>query len=596
MKNSYIILLLSLWVLSVSRISAKEYYIDPVKGNDRNTGTQRSRPWKTFAPAGGLMLSAGDRLHIVAPGRFDHSLMLRASGTAEKPVVVDFAPGRYDFYDTHVYKTRLHITNTNDVPDGLKSVALYIHQSKHVIIKAENARLVMHGKMIETYIDHSADITLQGISYDYHTPTVSEFKVASLQANQAELLVNRHSGYSIADSAVTWKGEGWQHKNSWYWQEFNPADGYLTRTGLSMDKVRFAEAGQTADGTRKVRAYFPSNPGFKQGYIYQTRDVTRDCAGIFMQRSKDILLKSIRIYFMHGMGIVSQYCENITMDGVVVKPDEKKGTTCAAWADILHFAGCRGQIEICNSYLSAANDDAVNVHGVHLRIMGQPAPNQLKLRFMHDQTYGFNPYAPGDSIALIRGSSLLAFGENVVTTSEMLNDREVLLTLKSAVTENLKADDAVENVTWTPGLRIHHTTITSIPTRGILATTRRRVVIADNSFLRTTSQAVLVEDDAQGWYESGLVKDMTIRNNQFIRCGGPVIYIHPENKQYEGPVHENIRITGNHFVLDGGKALVARSSQGITFSNNSLREADGSRPEAFSEYENCTAVKEENNR
>jgi hypothetical protein len=48
--------------------------------------------------------------------------------------------------------------------------------------------------------------------------------------------------------------------------------------------------------------------------------------------------------------------------------------------------------------------------------------------------------------------------------------------------------------------------------------------------------AVLIEADAEGWYESGPVRDVTIRNNEFIDCayqGGPgnaVIAINPSNK------------------------------------------------------------------
>jgi hypothetical protein len=566
------------------------YYIDPLKGNDSNSGKNKQTPWKSFARANKLLFTAGDRLVVLSPGRFENSLMIRAIGTAKHPVRIVFAPGRYDFYDTDAYRTELNISNTNDVPHGKKAIALFISGSKYVTINATGARMVLHAKMIETCIDKSENITLNGMSYDYNTPTVSEFKVTGLHDNYADLLVNKDTHYSIKDSLLSWEGDGWQYKLSWYWQEFDPATAYVTRTGLSFNKARFAEI---AD--KQLRVYFPSNPGFKLGYIYQTRDVTRDCAGIFLQRSKNIELKKVRIYFMHGMGIVSQFCQNITMDAVVVKPDEASGRTCAAWADILHFSNCKGLIEIKNSYLSAANDDAINIHGVHLRIVGQPEQNQLKLRFMHGQTYGFNAYVAGDSIELVHGNSLLTFAKNVVSTAVMLNEKEILLTLKHPVTAVLQNDDAVENTTWTPSVKIHHNTITSIPTRGILITTRRKAIIENNDILRTSSAGVLVEDDAESWYESGPVRDLTIRNNNFFECGEPVISIHPENTINKGAVHQNIKITGNSFTLNGSRALAAKGVANIQFTDNKIKLFTENATRSLTDIRDCTGISLGNN-
>lgn len=559
------------------------YYINPVTGNDHNSGKQKSNAWKTFLPANQLVFGAGDRLIILSPGEFHTSLLLMAKGTKALPVRVIFAPGRYDLYDTHAYRRRLNISNTNDVPDSLKAIALCVSDSKHVVLEGAGAKMVLHAKMLETFVDHSENITIKGLSYDYNTPTVSEFKVTKLSGNYADLEVNQDSHYQIIDSLLTWKGEGWEYKASWYWQEFNPTTNYLTRTGLSLGKSRFAETGKN-----KLRVYFPSNPGFKEGFIYQTRDVTRDCAGIFMQHSKNLVLQNIRIYFMHGMGIVSQFCDNITMDSVMVKPEETSGRTCAAWADILHFSGCKGQIEIKHSYLSAANDDAVNVHGIHLRIVEQPKPNQLRVRFMHGQTYGFNAYLPGDSIELIHGNSLLSFGSNVITASKMINDRDILITLKKPITLPLQPDDAIENITWTPKVSIHHNTITRIPTRGVLVTTRRKVVIENNRFLGTASSAVLVEDDAEGWFESGLVKDLTIRDNTFLKCGEPVISIHPENKVVKGAVHRNISISGNNFVGGNKKVLFGRSVDNLSFNNNTIEVPASADTKQVTTFEDCT--------
>ena len=54
--------------------------------------------------------------------------------------------------------------------------------------------------------------------------------------------------------------------------------------------------------------------------------------------------------------------------------------------------------------LSGMQDDAINCHGTFLRIIGKTGDNQLLMRFMHPQTYGFAAFAPGDEVAVIRHS------------------------------------------------------------------------------------------------------------------------------------------------------------------------------------------------
>lgn len=541
------------------------YYIDPQFGNDNNRGTSPNAAWKTFAPTAMLTLSAGDQLNIIKPGIFHETLVIHASGTPKKPVKITFAPGRYDMCADKAVKKQFNISNTNDDPLGLKSIALYIDRSDNVMISARGARLVLRNKMIETCVDSSRDVTIKGIAFDYARPTVSEFTVTYAGTHFADLKIHRDSKYTVKNDTLLWVGEGWSSKPGWYWQELNLRTGELKRKSLNLQNVRFENKGRG-----NTRAVFETNPGFVKGNIYQNRDVKRDCAGMFLQRSRNITLSNIRIYYMHGMGVVSQFCDNITIDSLSVKPDKKSGRTCAAWADILHFSGCRGKIQISNSCLSGANDDAINVHGTFLRIIDKPAQNQLKVRFMHDQTYGFNAFESGDSVQLVHAGSLKSYVNNVITTAVLLNPREILLTLKTPLVNPIKPEDVVENITWTPQVRIFNTTITRIPTRGILVTTPRNVTIGNNCIVRTQMSAILVDDNAKSWYESGAVHDVHILNNRFVNCGGPVISIHPENEVSAGFVHENISVSNNRFYMTGKQLFAAKSTDNINLEGNTI--------------------------
>lgn len=565
------------------------YYIDPEKGNDQNLGTSSAKAWKTFGPTNQFVFSAGDQLRIIAPGSFDQSLVLMANGSKSAPVTISFVPGRYDIFPKNPFKAKFHISNTNDTPDSLKAVALYFLNSKYVRVEASRAKMVLRGKMIEMCVDKTDDISFNGISFDYQRPTVSELTVMKTGTNFADLKIHPDSKYSIRDSILIWEGEGWQHQANWYWQVFNPEKGDLARQSMNLKDVKFSKNGDF------VRASFPKNPGFQANFTYQNRDVTRDCAGIFMERSSNISFRNMRINFMHGMGIVSQFCTNISIDSLVVKPDEKSRRTCAAWADILHFSGCKGLIKVENSFLSAANDDAINIHGTHLKITQILSPNEIKVRFMHDQTYGFNAFTVGDSISYIHASSLATGGDNMVKKVKKLNDREFILTLQKAVPQYIANDYVIENASWTPNVLISNNMISTIPTRGILITTRRKAIIENCIFQNVHMSGILVADDAESWYESGMVNDLTIRKNKFELCGEPVINIHPENKVHEKAVHTNIRIINNFFDLKNTALLSAKSTSGILFKGNVIRAKTILPVSEYLKLENCEQMQQTDN-
>ncbi|GAA3989100.1 right-handed parallel beta-helix repeat-containing protein [Mucilaginibacter dorajii] len=551
------------------------YYVNPANGDDNSNGKTANKAWKTFAHVNGIIFSAGDKIMVAGGGDLKESLYLVARGNSKSHVKVVFSEGIYNYYPETSFKRQFFITNTNDDAYSPKAIAIYIDSSAYVDVESRGAKFIMRGKMIETCVDHSENVSLHGITYDYKRPTVSELKVLKTDANYADLQIHPDSKYSIKDSLLTWEGEGWRCKPIWLWQELNTTTKELQRLDISMDNLKYAETGKN-----QVRVYFKSNPGFKTNFIYQSRDITRDCSGIFLVRSKNLRLKNININFMHGMGVVSQFCQNLLLDSVIVKPAANSGRTSSAWADILHFSGCRGKITISNSYLSGANDDAVNIHGTYLRIIETPKPNQVLVRFMHSQTFGFEAFVPGDSIGFIHAKTLLQYGLNVVQGVKRVNDKDILLTLKNPVTEKPEATDVVENITWTPEVWIHHNTIAQIPTRGVLVTTRRKTVIENNVFLHTHNSAISVADDAASWYESGMVNNMLIRNNKFNLCGEPAILIEPENTQNEtSKVHSNIVIAHNWFQLQGSGAVSAKSTSNISIINNYFNVVDSSKKE-----------------
>ena len=246
-----------------------------------------------------------------------------------------------------------------------------------------------------------------------------------------------------------------------------------------------------------------------------------------------------------------------------------------AFADCFHFSGCKGLITIDSCLTSGAHDDPINVHGTHLQIMSVDA-GKIRLRFMHPQTYGFEAFFAGDSIAFINPKTLLPLGVAKLKTAKLINWREMEIQAEGVLPVFVAAGLCVENISWTPELIIKNSRFERTNTRGLLVTTRRKVIIENNSFFHTGMYPILIADDALSWFESGAVQDVTIRNNVFEECGNNSgsggIDIAPENHELtEGnSVHRNIRITGNVFIVNNGEVLDARSVDRLVFTGNKI--------------------------
>ncbi len=542
--------------------SGTDYYIHPADGDDAQTGLEPKKAWRTFAPVNATTFRPGDRLHLLAPGRFERTLKITGSGSKDAPIEVHFAPGRYDFSPAKAVRRQYNISNTNADPEGEKAIGILLDGTKHVHIHGHGARIVFRGKAIQVCIDQSEDIAISDLKFDYHRPTVSEYRVTEVDGDRMTIEVHPDSSYEIREGRLIWIGEGWE-KTGNLTQELNPATNRVRRTRKSLEGLHIEEL-------KPFHLRATGQSDLKSGHIYQVRDTFRDYAAVFTRRSKDIAWRDVDFYFLHGMGLVSQFSENLTYERVSIAPDPKSGRTTAAWADGIHVSSCRGKVVIRDCTFSGLHDDPINVHGTHLRVIEQVSDNRIKVRFMHPQTFGFMAFNPGDEITFVRWDSLATYAPNVVTAAELLNPKEMLLTLARPVPANLQEKDVIENVTWTPEVLITGCEVRRTPTRGFLLTTRRKAVIENNRFYGTWMSAILLENDASGWYESGAIRDLTIRNNTFVDCREPVIHINPRNSVPNNAVHHNIRIEGNQFQLSNKLAIKAHSTKGLTIKGNTF--------------------------
>ena len=490
-------------------------------------------------------------------------------------VVLCFPKGRYDFWPQQAVHKAYFVSNTSsadEVPDKTKVIGLFFENLTALTIDGNGSQFIFHGKMTPWVMDHCSNVILQNLTTDFERPTMSEMKFLKLSPDSIIVSIHPDSKFAIIDQKLMWYGEGWGMKNFHAilvkpstgiynystWEPFLKGKAEL----LSQNKVKFY-----GDFSK-----FSAEPGD----ILTVRDPVRDQVGAFINCSKNIYLKNLAVRYMHGLGIVSQFSENLFFDRIQIAPDLKSGRVISCFADAVHFSGCKGDVVVENSSFKGLHDDPINIHGTHLKISQVLSPTKVRVEFMHPQTYGFGAFFARDSIAFVHSQSLQIFGKGVVKKADLVSEKEMEIELTEPLLTDKMVGDCFENLTWTPTATIRNCRFEGVNTRGLLVSTRRKVLIENNTFYRTGMYAILISNDASGWYESGEVQDVTIRNNTFEECAyntspdSYAIAIAPEDHQPAKGylVHKNIRIENNKFRLLGSPAVTARSVDKLLFNNN----------------------------
>lgn len=500
-----------------------------------------------------------------------------------KTKVLVFEKGRYDFWPEGAVRKEYFITNTSteqECPSKMKTIGMFFEEVEGLTVEGNDATLMFHGKMTMLAMAHCRQMTLKNLHLDAERPGGSELTYTRVDGQGVEVSFHRDSRYEIADGKIHLYGEGWR-SNRIHCIEYDPQSEHFFYS-QGWNKLAASEAREVAPGI--VRFATPADFQPKVGNTLTMRDIIRDQVGMFIYESGDVTLDRIGIHYMHGLGIVSQYSRNLTMHKVDCTPRERSGRILASSADFMHFSGCSGKINILDCRYAGAHDDPINVHGTNLRVVRKINTQALELRFMHGQSYGFNAYFEGDTVAFVKASTMERFASATVKSVKRLTDRTLEVAFDRAVPDGLELNhDCVENMSCTPEVEIRRCHFTRTSTRGTLMTTPRKVVIADNTYYKTGMSAILIEGDAEGWYESGPVRDILIQNNTFIDCaynGGPgnaVIALHPSNTVVDAnrPVHRNVRIIGNKFQTWGNPVLYAKSTEGLVFKDNEVEPVAG---------------------
>ena len=535
-----------------------------------------------------------------------------ASFGGTKSVTVEFPKGEYHIYKDMAQQREYHTSNTNSIENPVKYIGILIEDQKNLTIEGNGSLFVMHGNMMALAVVRSENIKLQNFSWDYAVPTVTEMTVIGMAEDYTDFYIPQCFPYKIQGNTIVWTSDVSPYTGVPYW----------TRTGVhensysvvtyqpdeEMTRIYGTGEGPFSNVTgieqleeNKVRIHYSSRPSMQKiGMVMQfCSSAVRHTAGAFTWESKEVTAEKINVHFMDGFGWLIQMSENVFYRDCNLMPRENSGHITVSFADGIHASGAAGKIVIENCNFSHTHDDPINLHGTFTRVEERVDDSTLKLRYIHNQQGGFVQYHIGDKVQFFTRDTLESsdneaqyeVSEIISNPGENGNDlRTMVIKFKESLPTNLsdtvdgQPKYVAENVTYAPEVEIRNCTFKNVATRGILCTTRNKVVIEDNIFYPSSMASIFLSNDSNDWYESGPIRDMTIRGNTFYvkDIGGKTswryasaIYVHPVTKggglpAAENPIHKNIMVEDNVFYMDEDAVVKAESVENFVFRNNTI--------------------------
>ena len=457
-------------------------------------------------------------------------------------------------------------------------------------------------------IRHSRRIHLSGFSIDWEVPFVSEPRVLAVQSGQTssvdlefpcefafcvhnERLFLSETPDATQDIANALEFDAQRRETA-----FGVHDNYAVKDHHRAELI----------GERQVRLFVPFASLPTPGNVFVLTPGHRLCPAMSALDSQSIQLRDVTVHHCPGMGFIAQRCRDVRLQNFVVAPSGERMTSASA--DGAHFVNCAGHIELSNCRFENQLDDPVNVHGLYSRISQLLSENEVEVELVHHEQRGIPIAEVGDEMGLVRNDTLATYATARVSHAEWRNRSFSRLRFEDPLPPDLQIGHVLENHEWRPDVTISGCLSRGNRARGFLLSSAGRVLIEDNTF-HTPDAAILIAGDANYWFESGAVRDVTIRNNVFDSClygvwGKAVIDICPEIGSQHGDsgYHRGITIENNRFLVLDDRLLAVRGVAGLCWRDNTiepstdtayrgvLSQRDEAPPEVFCDIEDCRDV------
>lgn len=493
-----------------------------------------------------------------------------------------FEKGDYYFSPMEEMKADYRLSNTDMIP--YRVLGLWMQNMERCVFQGNGARLWFAGQMQPITADHCRDVKIEGFTINWKKPMVAESRVVSHTEYAVDLYIDpQRYPHRFSEGTLEFDvgADEWYPLTST--MQYDEGNRYIRRvTGADFSPDRIEEIGGD------VYRFFSRKPiDTVEGNIFVLRHNKRLHAAIFAEKCEDLVLEDITVHSCGGLGCLIQFCHNVTCRRVDFVPDTEAGRQITSGRDDgMHVTNNSGVITITECIFNGLMDDPINIHSCCVAVEGAVDDRTLRCRYKHHQSLGFLYWAEkGDEIAVIERRHMSRVGTLKAVSYSLESLDTFLLTFEEPLSRELlsMAEEseglALDNLSHTASLVCTKNRFGSCRARGVLISTPKPVLIAENYF-ESSGSAILVAGDSNGWFESGECNDVEIRDNVFTNqcmstmyqfCEG-VISICPVVPEpvISKPYHKNIRITDNIFDSADTPVLYAYSCGGLTFSRNRI--------------------------
>lgn len=523
---------------------------------------------------------------------------IKAAEGGGRNVTLSFEPGQYHFHDDEAARKTYYVSNHDQ--NQPKPTVFALEGWYGLTVEGNGAEFLFHGRLIPFALNGTTDCTLRHFSIDFVQPQIAQAEIVENSAGRGITLrmapwvnyrVTEDSGLETYDKSWTNRlGAAIAFERDTRHIVYNTGD-----LGLNTDGIEDL-------GDRKVRLPKWHDARLVPGTVLAMRSWHRPTPGIFLNECRDTRIEDVKVHYAEGMGLLAQRCTNVTLEkfGVCLRgSDDLRYFTTQA--DATHFSQCRGHIRSNGGLYEHMMDDAINIHGVYLRVKERRDDYTVLASYEHGQAWGFAWGDPGDEVQFIRSRTMETAGAvNRIAAIEPAGQAGVtgakafVIRMEQPLDSAIAGGEAfgIENLTWTPTVEFRHNVVRNNRARGALFSSPRRTVVEDNLFDHTSGTAILLCGDCNGWYESGACRDLLIRRNTFINAltsmyqfTNAVISIYPEipdleqqKAYFHGGKRGAIRIEDNTFEAFDAPLLYAKSVDGLVFKDNVLRTNSDYRP------------------
>ncbi|HEX2949773.1 MAG TPA: right-handed parallel beta-helix repeat-containing protein [Armatimonadota bacterium] len=301
-----------------------------------------------------------------------------------------------------------------------------------------------------------------------------------------------------------------------------------------------------------------------------------------VSRSSNVTFENMMFYSTPGFAFHAGDCHDIRLKNLSVRIRPGTGRIMSITSDATHFSCCNGTIQIENCDFEGMGDDAINIHGVYLRVT-QKVNERTVIATGNGRAPGKVPSA-GDVIELTSGETMLPYDNAVIKHAERSGTMDVRIEFTDPLPAALQINDMLGNLSHISTVRVNHCSVRNNRARGFLIQTRD-AIIEENTFQSCTGAGIHVTCDNYYWYESIGCRDVVVRHNSFIDCNRGVgmqegainVYAHCPNglREYStrAPfggvgVHQRITIEENYIRGTDNAAIHVASTDGVTIRGN----------------------------